>query len=133
MIGMNLIGIAGPLVRIEESKAGTNLEQAYFPHYFTVESSLPSHKLVKALTDFCVEPCLLVGWGQTGARTSEGKRFVKGSEPLCDALLFEPIPYRSALAEGCTHVLVFRTRPDGVSVTGKLSLVEKLTYRRFFR
>jgi len=70
---------------------------------------------------------------QTGTRSSEGKKIVKASEPLCDALLFEPIPYRSALSEGCTHILVFRTRPDGVSVTGKLSFVEKLTYRRFFR
>jgi hypothetical protein len=25
----------------------------------------------------------------------EGRQFKKGSEPLCDALLFEPIPYRS--------------------------------------
>jgi hypothetical protein len=34
-------------------------------------------------------------------------------------MLFEPIPYRSALREECTHVLVLRTRPDGVSVTGE--------------
>merc|ERR1711988_788390 len=51
---------------------------------------------------------------------------------MCDALLFEPIPYRSAVDEGATHVLVFRTRPDDVSVTGKLSFAEKRTYRRFF-
>lgn len=57
----------------------------------------------------------------------------KASEPLCDALMFEPIPYRSALKEGCTHVLVLRTRPDEVKVTGKISIFERLTYRRFFR
>jgi hypothetical protein len=73
-------------------------------------------------------------WLQADHRTPRSDRtHVKGSEPLCDALLFEPIPYRSALRENCTHVLVLRTRPDGVSVTGKISLLEKLTYKRFFR
>ena len=40
-------------------------------------------------------------------------------EPLADAMLFEPIPYRAALAEGATHVLVLRTRPDGVNLVRK--------------
>lgn len=57
----------------------------------------------------------------------------KASEPMCDALMFEPIPYRSALKEGATHVLVLRTRPDEVKVTGKISIIEKLNYKRFFR
>jgi predicted patatin/cPLA2 family phospholipase len=57
----------------------------------------------------------------------------KASEPMCDAMMFEPIPYRSALKEGCTHVLVLRTRPDEVKVTGKISIFERLTYKRFFR
>ena len=30
-----------------------------------------------------------------------------------DAFCFEPIPYRSAVAEGATHVLALRSRPDG--------------------
>lgn len=30
-----------------------------------------------------------------------------------DGLLFEPIPYRSALHDGCTDVLVLRSRPEG--------------------
>jgi predicted acylesterase/phospholipase RssA len=36
----------------------------------------------------------------------------RGSEPLSDALIFEPIPYRSAISpEGrCTHVVALRTR-----------------------
>ena len=42
-------------------------------------------------------------------------------EPLADAMLFEPIPYRAALAEGATHVLVLRTRPDGVNLVRKQS------------
>mmetsp|Transcript_27280 Transcript_27280/g.45471 ORF Transcript_27280/g.45471 Transcript_27280/m.45471 type:complete len:520 (+) Transcript_27280:25-1584(+) len=54
-------------------------------------------------------------------------------QPLADAMLFEPIPYRAALAEGATHVLVLRTRPDGINVVRKQAIVEKLIAHRFFR
>lgn len=50
-----------------------------------------------------------------------------------DAMLFEPIPYRSAVAEGATHVLVLRTRPDGTNVVKKPSVFERLIAHRFFR
>ena len=53
-------------------------------------------------------------------------------EPLADALLFEPLPYRSAISEGSTHVICLRSRPDGSDVTGKSSFFEKLIIRRFF-
>jgi predicted acylesterase/phospholipase RssA len=53
-------------------------------------------------------------------------------EPLADSLLFEPMPYRAALSENATHVIVLRSRPDGVDVTGKTSILEKLIFRRFF-
>ena len=52
-------------------------------------------------------------------------------EPLADALLYEPLPYRAAIKEGATHVICLRSRPDGVDVTGKVSLFEKLIIRRF--
>jgi predicted acylesterase/phospholipase RssA len=52
-------------------------------------------------------------------------------EPLADALLFEPLPYRSAISEGATHVVCLRSRPDGVDVTGKSSIFEKMVVRRF--
>eukprot|EP01033_Poteriospumella_lacustris_P004175 gene4175-2975_t len=55
-----------------------------------------------------------------------------GSEPLADALLFEPLPYRSALQDNCTHVVVLRSRPDNISVTAKMSTIEKMIMRRFF-
>ena len=45
---------------------------------------------------------------------------------MSDALIFEPIPYRSAVEEGCTHILVLRTRPDDVSVTVKMTVPEKM-------
>lgn len=53
-------------------------------------------------------------------------------EPLADSLLFEPMPYRAAVSENATHVIVLRSRPDGVDVTGKTSLFEKMIIRRFF-
>eukprot|EP01039_Chlorochromonas_danica_P009973 gene9972-11023_t len=54
------------------------------------------------------------------------------SEPLSDALLYEPIPYRSAIKENCSHILVFRTRADDNSVTKKMSFMEKMIMQRFF-
>lgn len=54
-------------------------------------------------------------------------------EPLADALLYEPLPYRTAIAEdGVTHCIVLRSRPDGVDVTGKGGLAERMIAKRFF-
>lgn len=39
-------------------------------------------------------------------------------EVLADALIFEPIPFRTAVEDGCTHVVTLRTRPDGAEVLG---------------
>ena len=57
---------------------------------------------------------------------------VLGSEPMSDAQMFEPIPYRSAEKENCTHVLVLRTRPDDLTVTPKMGIMEKMIMVRFF-
>ena len=53
-----------------------------------------------------------------------------GGEPMADAQLFEPIPYRSAVREGATHVLVLRTRPDALRVTNKMGLLDKMIVSR---
>ncbi len=45
-------------------------------------------------------------------------------ELFLDALLYEPIPYRAAKADGCTHVLVLLTRPEG-TLSGKVSFFER--------
>lgn len=42
-----------------------------------------------------------------------------------DGLLFEPIPYRSALQDGCTDVLVLRSRPEGSCRKSKPGIYEK--------
>lgn len=76
------------------------------------------------------------GNGQTPSYTlgndPTGRDSADNAEPLADALVYEPLPYRSALAEGATHVVVLRTRPDGVDVTGKGGALERLIFGRFF-
>lgn len=67
----------------------------------------------------------------TDSRSEEGE-LVRGSEPMSDALVFEPLPYRSALKDNCTHVIVLRTRADDLSVTVKMSTMEKMIMSRFF-
>ena len=55
-------------------------------------------------------------------------------EPIADALLYEPLPYQTAITEhNVTHCIVLRTRPDGTDVTGKGGIFEKLIAKRFFR
>jgi len=51
---------------------------------------------------------------------------------MSDALIFEPLPYRSAIRENCTHVIVLRTRADDLSVTVKMGAMEKMIMSRFF-
>lgn len=54
-------------------------------------------------------------------------------EPLADALVYAPMPYDVALAEGATHMIVLRSKPDGGDVIGKgKSIGEKLVWSRFF-
>ncbi len=53
-----------------------------------------------------------------------GPPAVVGGERFLDALLFEPIPYASAVRDGCTHVLVLLTRPDG-TLNGQPTLFER--------
>ena len=51
---------------------------------------------------------------------------------MADAQLFEPVPYRSAIAENCTHIIALRTRADNISVTAKMSVFEQWIMKRFF-
>lgn len=69
-------------------------------------------------------------WREYSSRI--GSKLEIGSEPLSDAVIYEPVPYRSAVTDDCTHVLVLRTRADGVSATAKMSVIEKMIIRRYF-
>eukprot|EP01038_Epipyxis_sp_PR26KG_P008189 gene8189-11078_t len=70
-------------------------------------------------------------WWREYTSRSDSK-LLPGSEPMSDALIFEPVPYRSAIRENCTHVIVLRTRADNQSVTVKMGILEKLIVSRFF-
>jgi len=49
-----------------------------------------------------------------------------------DAFCYEPIPYRSAVEEGATHVLVLKTRPEGNVIGTKPGLFEKVFAPLYF-
>ena len=52
---------------------------------------------------------------------------------LVDAFLFEPLPFRSAIKDGCTHVIVLRTRPDPCPMLGRgPGIFEKVIANRYF-
>ncbi|EKX49152.1 hypothetical protein GUITHDRAFT_93499 [Guillardia theta CCMP2712] len=51
---------------------------------------------------------------------------------LADAQLYEPIPFKSAVEDGFTHVLVLRTRPDQQDVVPKKSKMEEKMMDHFF-
>jgi predicted acylesterase/phospholipase RssA len=86
-------------------------------------------------------PCMNVDKRVMSGEIKGGKKMVLGNnlngehfEPLADALLYEPLPYRTAIAQdGVTHCIVLRSRPDGVDVTGKGGIFEKLIAKRFFQ
>lgn len=61
-----------------------------------------------------------------------GEPVVINDERFVDASFFESIPYLSALRDGCTHVLVLRTRPHG-SRRENVSIIEKIVLKNYFR
>lgn len=89
----------------------------------------PAVRLDKQMSGSSVRQTPWFAWDD-GWKT---ERLEDCGEPLGDAMIFEPIPWRSAVKEGATHVLACRTRPDGVSVTSKQSVLEKMLYRRYFK
>lgn len=56
------------------------------------------------------------------------------SPHLCfDAFCYEPVPFRSAVAEGATHVLALRSRPAGFEPKTKPTLYERAVAPLYFR
>ena len=122
--------------------SGLKSERAYV---FDMESG--AFESINELSDCMHASCLLPGIAgplmnlntKTWKKNDKPKFVVHNNlededyEPLADALLFEPLPYRVAQKEGATHVVVFRTRPDGTDVTGTASVFERLILRRFFK
>lgn len=52
-----------------------------------------------------------------------------GEDVFADALMFEAIPFRSAVAQGATHVVVLRTRPHDAKLPQRAGLYETLVAR----
>jgi predicted acylesterase/phospholipase RssA len=127
--------------------SGLNSEKSIV---FTMENN--GFTSIDELTDCMHASCLLPGIAGPIMNVDKGvingtsdskisKKFVLGNnldpnryEPLADALLYEPIPYQTAITrDNVTHCIVLRTRPDGTDVTGKGGLLEKLIAKRFFQ
>lgn len=74
-------------------------------------------------------------------RKAKSKTMIKGGNQTSsednyacfDAFVFEPMPYRSAVEEGATHVLVFRSRPMGCKMDTKPGFYEKIVAPLYFR
>ena len=71
-------------------------------------------------------------WKEYNNNSRINSNMIEGSEPLSDAFIFEPIPDRSAITDNCTHILVMRTRADNLTVTAKMSFLEKTILKRYF-
>lgn len=56
-------------------------------------------------------------------QTATGEK--KNSLPFFDAFCFEPLPYRSAVEEGATHVMVLATRPLGFQPSTQPGVYER--------
>lgn len=104
---------------------------------------------LEELTDCMHASCLLPGIAgpimNLDRRVLQGQRNVSPKlvlgnkldsddyEPLMDALIYEPLPYRTAIQQdNVTHCVIVRSRPDGVDVTGSGGLVEDMVSKRFF-
>lgn len=53
--------------------------------------------------------------------------------PCFDAFCFEPVPYRSAVEEGATHVLAMCTRPEGCELKTKPGVYEQGVAPLYFK
>ncbi|KAL3926618.1 MAG: hypothetical protein SGBAC_013403 [Bacillariaceae sp.] len=53
--------------------------------------------------------------------------------PCFDAFCFEPVPYRSAVEEGATHVLALCTRPEGCELKTKPGVYEQGVAPLYFK
>eukprot|EP00980_Cylindrotheca_fusiformis_P028357 scaffold22593_cov145-Cylindrotheca_fusiformis.AAC.6 len=80
--------------------------------------------------------CLQASMTVPGATGPPVKLKASDSDTICpsfDAFCFEPIPYRSAIEEGATHVLALCTRPEGFKLTTKQGVYEQGVAPLYFR
>mmetsp|Transcript_1609 Transcript_1609/g.2869 ORF Transcript_1609/g.2869 Transcript_1609/m.2869 type:complete len:447 (-) Transcript_1609:189-1529(-) len=59
-----------------------------------------------------------------------GKPVRIGNTLYSDAMISEPLPYKSAFADGCTHVLLVRTRPKNANLKLGVGFYERVIASR---
>lgn len=72
----------------------------------------------------CLEASMTVP-GATGPPVDIYDPYTNTTVPSFDAFCFEPLPYRSAVKEGATHVLVLRSRPEGFQAKTQPGIYER--------
>lgn len=93
------------------------------------ESSTLRHGLFACLETSMLVPCA-TGSPKPLLRNKDAHANI--TTRCFDAFCFEPIPYRSAVAEGATHVLALKSRPDGSPIGTKPGLFEKYFAPTYF-
>ena len=72
----------------------------------------------------CLEASMTVP-GATGPPVNIYSPHTNTTVPSFDAFCFEPLPFRSAVKEGATHVLVLRSRPEGFQAKTQPGIYER--------
>jgi hypothetical protein len=80
----------------------------------------------------CLEPSMTVP-GATGPPVRLKTHCSDEVLPYFDAFCFEPLPYRSAVEEGATHVLVLASRPEGFRPKTKPGVYEQAIAPLYFK
>lgn len=80
----------------------------------------------------CLQPSMTVP-GATGPPVRLKTHCSDEVLPYFDAFCFEPLPYRSAVEEGATHVLVLASRPEGFQPKTKPGVYEQAIAPLYFK
>lgn len=140
----HITAVMSPLFRRlpKEENAVMNVVQVTSNGTIIQEASACPYESGKKGFFACIESSMLVP-GAAGApvkllrskhRQEAEASGVNRMANICfDAFCYEPIPYRSAVENGATHVLALRSRPAGCFVETQPAVYEKLVAPIFFR
>ena len=99
------------------------------PQFYALAVSLKTMSL-RVLTDFQDMPELMQAIRASSSLPRlGGAPAVFRGEPMTDGGVLEPIPFRTALRAGATHVLVLRSRPAGYRIPRLLAIGETMALR----
>ncbi|CAN0267278.1 unnamed protein product, partial [Scytosiphon promiscuus] len=93
---MLLLGITGPMTHMAPALWCEPSTRWFSADFLEIQ---PSGSPLGLLSSPCTTGCLVTP--------------PNVKERLVDSQLYEQIPFQTALDDGCTHVLVLRSRPDG--------------------